>query len=57
MLDKQAAVFTTLAILAAVATLMACIEPDFGVVGGAPIGLGLVAAGFAIAAATANRSR
>jgi len=56
MLDKQASIFTIAAMLAAVATLLVSLEPEFTRVGGSSIGLGLVAAGFAIAAAIANRS-
>lgn len=42
-------VYFWLSILAAVFTVFAGLEPSFAQVSGAPIGLGLVAAGFAIA--------
>jgi hypothetical protein len=50
-------------LLAGVAVLLALItvgmgmEPSFGQTGGAPIGVGIAAAGFAIASALASRQR
>lgn len=55
MLGKQPLVFTVVALVAAGATLLGSLEPSFAKVGGAPIGLGIAAAGFAIAAALGNR--
>ena len=55
MLAKQALVFTVVALVAAAATLLASMEPSFTQAGGSPIGLGIAAAGFAIAAALSGR--
>ena len=54
-MDKQALVFTLVALASAALSLLAAIEPKFGQVGGAPIALGILGAGFAIAAAIARR--
>ena len=44
-------IYFGVAALAAVLTILAAAEPSFGRVAGAPIGLGILSAGFAIAAA------
>ena len=49
-------IFGIVALVAAGATLLATLEPSFAKVGGGPIGLGIVAAGFAIASALRPRS-
>jgi len=55
MLAKQAMIFTIIAIAAAALTLLGTMEPKFAQAGGGAVALGLVAAGFAIAAALARR--
>jgi len=49
-------IFGIVALIAAGATLLATLEPSFAKVGSGPIGLGIVAAGFAIASALRPRA-
>jgi hypothetical protein len=55
-MSKLHQVYGIVALAAAAATLFATLEPSFAKVGGGPIGLGIVAAGFAIASALRPRS-
>ena len=52
---KPERAFGVLAILLGVVTVVMGAEPSFGQVGGGPIGVGIAAAGFAIAAALVRR--
>lgn len=52
---EPARIFPIAALVAGVLTFVASIEPVVGKVQGAPIGLGIAAAGFAVAAALVRR--
>lgn len=54
-MSKLHQIYGIVALAAAAATLFATLEPSFAKVGGGPIGLGIVAAGFAIASALRPR--